>query len=79
MTLTYLEHREARAFVEDELLAENDSRRRRLLSLVQAALPAVASPHPDALPDGSLSKSTAKRLEILAPRAAANPDPGATP
>lgn len=38
MTLTALEHREARAFIEDEMLAEKEPRRRRLLSLVQSAL-----------------------------------------
>lgn len=42
--MTPLELREARAFIDDELLAEREPRRRRLLSLVQEALTPTATP-----------------------------------
>lgn len=36
------------------------------LALIEYAAPAASGAHPDALPDGTLSKSTAKRVEALA-------------
>lgn len=51
MTLTDLEHREARNFLQDELLAETDSRRLRLLNLAYIALTTAPTPARTRQPD----------------------------
>lgn len=53
MKLTGLERREARAFIEDELRAEQDARRRRLLELVLKAMDSTnAGAQQPPLPEG---------------------------
>ena len=53
------------AYEEHEVLALRAQMREFLLNAIGAA-PAASSAHPDALPDGTLSKSTAKRVTALA-------------
>ena len=53
------------AYDEHEVLALRAQMREFLLNAIGAA-PSASGIHPDALPDGTLSKSTAKRVEALA-------------